>query len=226
MRLGTYYRSRVMQYMGIVPRGGYVLDVGSFDGYYLSLFPHGVRIGVDLHVSPAARIPMVCADACALPFPDEVFDTIYAFDVIEHVRNKTAFIDSLLRVLKPGGLLVLSTPHKGMRLFPASLTARTHWQWGHREPGYDGYGPEEIAALLPPGVKVTFRFWPAPCLLKTYFLLRFCWRKVSPVLAKPLVFLVAWCDKRWKDRRLANTFMLVAHIEKQGSSPINREGNV
>ncbi len=225
MRLGTYYRAQVLQYMGIIPTGTHVLDVGGFDGYYLSLFPNAVRVGVDLNVSPDPHIPMIQADACLLPFADETFDTIYALDVIEHVTDKKTFLASILRVLKPDGLFILSTPHKKMRLFPASLTARTHWQWGHREPGYDGYSPEDLIALLPAGTEVTFRFWPAPCLLKSYFFLRFCWRKISPALAKPLVFLVAWCDSHWMDRRLSNTFMLFAYVRKD-KRPHNRKGSL
>lgn len=50
------------------------------------------------------------ADAAALPFPDQEFDIITALDVIEHLDDDHAALLELKRVLKPGGLLVVSVP--------------------------------------------------------------------------------------------------------------------
>lgn len=45
------------------------------------------------------------------PENEGTFDIVLAFEVIEHVLSPTRFIASVSRVLKPGGLLVLSTPN-------------------------------------------------------------------------------------------------------------------
>ncbi len=46
-----------------------------------------------------------------LGFADESFDTVCSFETIEHVDDPTAAIASFHRVLKPGGTLIISTPH-------------------------------------------------------------------------------------------------------------------
>jgi len=43
--------------------------------------------------------------------PEESFDVIAAYEVLEHIYNPGAFIDTTRKFLKPGGLLVLSCPN-------------------------------------------------------------------------------------------------------------------
>lgn len=51
----------------------------------------------------------VIADAHALPFIDECFDGIVSMNAFEHYYNPNQVVDELLRVLKPGGWLVVQT---------------------------------------------------------------------------------------------------------------------
>ena len=51
----------------------------------------------------------VVGDAHALPFRDEVFDRVFAFNVFEHLRQPSLAAREIHRVLKPGGLLMLHT---------------------------------------------------------------------------------------------------------------------
>jgi SAM-dependent methyltransferase len=54
-----------------------------------------------------------CADLQAtLPFADGTFDAISSFETLEHVSNQTKMISEFRRVLKPGGVLVISTPDR------------------------------------------------------------------------------------------------------------------
>ncbi len=46
-----------------------------------------------------------------LPFISEMFDMIFAGEVIEHTIDDDGFLKEVCRVLKPGGLLVLTTPN-------------------------------------------------------------------------------------------------------------------
>lgn len=43
--------------------------------------------------------------------PDNHFDTVVSFQVIEHIKDDTNFLSEIYRVLKPGGKAVLTTPN-------------------------------------------------------------------------------------------------------------------
>ncbi len=47
----------------------------------------------------------------SLPFDDNYFDGIHCGDVIEHVFDTDVFLDEVLRVVKPGGVIVMTTPN-------------------------------------------------------------------------------------------------------------------
>ena len=49
-----------------------------------------------------------------LDFPDNFFDLICAFEVIEHIKDYKKALAEFYRVLKPGGLLLISTPNKAI----------------------------------------------------------------------------------------------------------------
>ena len=46
-----------------------------------------------------------------LPFGNLTFDSVGAFNVLEHVENPVPFLDEMARVLRPGGRLVVSSPN-------------------------------------------------------------------------------------------------------------------
>ncbi len=116
-----------------VRAGMRVLDVGCGRGEILR---HCMRLGIEAHGMDYAAVatqmsrdvvasetqrgddhrhtsqPGVCqADAKTLPFPDNSFDRVLMFDVVEHLfpwELQQAFVD-IGRVLKPGGRLVIHT---------------------------------------------------------------------------------------------------------------------
>lgn len=51
----------------------------------------------------------VVGDAHALPFRDNVFDRVFAFNVFEHLHDPATAAREILRVLKPGGSVALHT---------------------------------------------------------------------------------------------------------------------
>ena len=58
------------------------------------------------------EIPLICANAEALPFKRGLFDVVVADAVIEHVRNPGRMRDETLRVLKPGGGFFFTTNNR------------------------------------------------------------------------------------------------------------------
>jgi 2-polyprenyl-3-methyl-5-hydroxy-6-metoxy-1,4-benzoquinol methylase len=84
-----------------------------------------------------------------LPFPAASFDRVAVVDMLEHVSDEQAFVAELARVTRPGGRLVVNTPHlKHTTLrrvrHALGLTDEKH---GHLRPGYT---PARLAALLSP----------------------------------------------------------------------------
>jgi SAM-dependent methyltransferase len=69
-----------------------------------------LRITVDLDPRGLEVGRGVCASALALPFSDEAFDVVGAFDVLEHCEPESQAMDELVRVLAPGGRLLMSVP--------------------------------------------------------------------------------------------------------------------
>jgi SAM-dependent methyltransferase len=87
-----------------------LLDVGSADGPSVSwLRGHGKQVALD--VDPRGLGPGgVCGSALELPFGDEVFDVVAAFDVIEHCDPEAQALGEVFRVLTPGGRFLMSVP--------------------------------------------------------------------------------------------------------------------
>ncbi len=93
-----------------------ILDVGSGAGnMYHHLSRYGYVIGVENHPNPvrvgqARGYDIRQADARALPFADDTFDLVTALDVIEHNEDDVGILREAHRVLKPGGLMLISVP--------------------------------------------------------------------------------------------------------------------
>ena len=69
---------------------------------------HAVRAAADTGV----RVPLVQADALALPFPDGTFDVVCtAFGAVPFVADSAAVMREVFRVLRPGGRWVFSITH-------------------------------------------------------------------------------------------------------------------
>jgi len=95
-----------------------VLDIGCFDGTLVSqLVPDWDAYGVEGHKDAARRanekgVRTENRDIDKeLPFESVFFDCVIAAEIIEHVYDTDRFLSEIRRVLKPGGLLVLSTPN-------------------------------------------------------------------------------------------------------------------
>lgn len=87
-----------------------VLDVGSADGPSVTwMQERGHRIALDIDMD-ALGPGDVCGSALELPFADETFDVVAAFDVVEHCEPEAVALTELARVLRPGGRMFLAVP--------------------------------------------------------------------------------------------------------------------
>ncbi|MFH5208875.1 class I SAM-dependent methyltransferase [Antrihabitans spumae] len=105
-------------YAGSVDRdlaGTTVLDVGGGPGYFAQEFAAaGARYlpvepdPSEMHAAGLAVHGAVRGSGMALPFRDSSVDICFSSNVAEHVREPWVMADEMLRVTKPGGLMVLS----------------------------------------------------------------------------------------------------------------------
>lgn len=94
-----------------------VLDLGCGYGFFLQgMDERGAKTyGIDsseealLEAKGRTKGGLFLGSSDKLPFRDESFDAITAFDVIEHVRNYEAALREAHRVLKPSGMIYIIT---------------------------------------------------------------------------------------------------------------------
>jgi methionine biosynthesis protein MetW len=99
--------------------GARCLDVGCGDGRTGRLVTDcgGSYVGVDISERAAAATRERGLDARdiqgsdALPFSDQSFDVVLCLEVIEHVLFPDRTVREILRVLRPGGVLIATTPN-------------------------------------------------------------------------------------------------------------------
>lgn len=145
------HRGRYQLAARFVPPGAAVLDLACGVGYgsYILATRSSCReiVSVDLGEEAIAyarrhyahpKITFVHGDAFAVPLEPGRFDAVVSFETVEHVEEDRRLLARFHEALRPGGLLVLSTPNE-LRM-PYSPEGYRH----HRR----HYRPEELKALL------------------------------------------------------------------------------
>ncbi len=82
-----------------------------------------------------------------LPFRGRSFDTVLCLDYLEHVAEDQATLVEIARILKPGGELILVTPHTGPFFLLHKLRAGLGLKledFGHKREGYSVHSLETM----------------------------------------------------------------------------------
>ena len=119
-----------------------LMDLGCGNGANTALFaqvvPHVVGVDIEHERLSAAReyarthglnnVEYAISDGTVIPYPDDAFDHVTCFDVLEHVDDEQQVLNEIGRVLHPDGRLTISVPNKwylmethGLRLKPQRI---------------------------------------------------------------------------------------------------------
>ena len=118
-----WFRRHEVVYERLAPRcaGRDVLEAGCGEGYGADLIADVARrvIGLDYDESAVAhvkarypRVEMLHGNLASLPLPNAAVDVVVNFQVIEHLWDQGQFVAECLRALRPGGVLLMSTPNR------------------------------------------------------------------------------------------------------------------
>lgn len=121
-----------------------ILDVGAGEGYFCKLAVEDGRAIEACDYSPEQfrmpGVPFHRADLSrGLPLPDNSFDVVVSIEVLEHMEDHFLSIRELLRVLRPGGTLIVTTPNV------VSLASRLHFLLH----GYNDCAPRPLDPYRP-----------------------------------------------------------------------------
>jgi len=98
--------------------GRLLIDVGSGAGNLWAFLQHRFEsyLGVDAvryeGFPSGAQFVQVDLDNGRIPLPDECGDVVVAVETIEHLENPRAFVHELVRLAKPRGWVVVTTPNQ------------------------------------------------------------------------------------------------------------------
>lgn len=115
----------------------------------VTISPQQVKRAQEL-TSPDLHVQFLVDDAMALSFPDASFDVVWSIEAGPHMPDKTVFASELLRVLKPGGVLVVAdwnqrdARQKPLNFWERPVMRQLLDQWSH--PAFASI--EEFAELL------------------------------------------------------------------------------
>jgi SAM-dependent methyltransferase len=132
-----WQRMRHRHVVELIGGEGPVADIGCGSSRIIGALPPG-SVGVDvlfrkLRYARRFGVPLVHGSDFALPFPDESFSCVVCSQVIEHVPKESPILNELVRILKPGGRLVLGTPDYA------------NWEWVVTERLYGFFAPGAYA---------------------------------------------------------------------------------
>lgn len=128
-KLKVVLEKRLNDLAPVIPRNGTILDVGSGMGQFI-LYAKGQGYRV---VAMDKAIPCITnlknegiqTYTSLRNMPDNSFDAVVLFDVIEHIKNPRTFLKTIRKKIKKSGVLMITTPNVhgiSSRVIPSLLT--------------------------------------------------------------------------------------------------------
>ncbi len=108
--------------------------VGAYLGKLAQQAPRVFGLDIELERAREARAgsPLtICAAGENLPYPANSFDLLLSHEVLEHVQDDAAAVREMVRVLRPGGRLVLFCPNRGYPFETHGIYWRGKYHFGN-----------------------------------------------------------------------------------------------
>lgn len=131
------------------PGGGVLLDIGCGEGrLWPFMRPRFDRyLGIDAvryHDFPAdAEFHQADLDAGSASLPDEIADVVAAVETIEHLENPRALMREIVKLVRPGGWVLVTTPNQLSLLSLLTLVVKQRFSAFQ-----DVHYPAHLTALL------------------------------------------------------------------------------
>lgn len=187
---------------------GRLLDLGCGNAPYRPWFEPRTTGYVTADYPPLACGVQVGCDSAKLPFQAGAFDTVLCTQVLEHTPRPWLVSAEIARVLRAGGVLILSCPqywplhelpHDYYRFTPKGLEVlfpKTDWEWlEHRQQG-------STWAVIACALWQSFRAFGKP-------------QKIVSLICNPLFLLL---DRCWRSEKDTTNHVIV--LRKKNAAPV------
>ena len=165
-----------------IPKGAKVIDIGCGPGVFREHLPHAHYTGLDPYAAPEVD-DVVIRETLEVHAEKRAgfYDVATAYHVIEHVSDPRRHAELMVKLLKPGGLLILAAP-----LHPSVLTEIPNLPMNIPPHHVTWWNPAAFTALaheLGLDVVEASTSPPSPHQAPLYWLHRLLWRTPTSLLA-------------------------------------------
>jgi SAM-dependent methyltransferase len=132
---------------GLVPAGARLLDVGAGGGAFMRLCRRvGLEAwGLDKYADPGGDPCFLRGDLLSLALPEAHYDAVTFLHVLEHLADPAAVLAEALRILKPGGIVLVEAPNADSLAFKLF---KSRWQPLELPTHFNFFSPTSLKHLV------------------------------------------------------------------------------